>query len=205
MEDLTDWKAEHRGYEKILRDLVYNKLCLDDNDWEQLKPGFAFKRARASTLLLQNNGYELCARFIVKGIVKITHHTDTPYVFDFREENDYLCDVGSLMNRTRSCFSFETVTSCEWIEADTGSLKDSNNRIMQRFPVLMQEYLNKGYERASFLRIPNAEKRYAEFCRLRPQVVKYAKQGDIASYIHIATQSLSRIRNKMSGVGKDKG
>lgn len=58
----------------------------------------------------------------------------------------------------------------------------------------MLHYLNKCYDRASFLRNMNADERYTEFCKLKPQIIKFAKQCDIASYIDITTQSLSRIR-----------
>lgn len=180
-----------------LKKLMFSKLPITNEEWEQFKSGLVLKTARKNRLLLSSDKKECCARLILKGIVKITHHEPVPYVFDFRKKDCFLCNVVSLTGKIKSDFSFETVTDCEWIETNSDNLIGLNDKVSQAFSLLIIDYMNRGHERASFLRIGNAEERYNHFCSLHPDVIRYAKQADIASYLDITTQSLSRIRKNL--------
>lgn len=180
-----------------LKKIMFSKLPITNEEWEEFKSTLVLKTARKNRLLLSPDKKEYCARLILKGIVKITHHEPVPYVFDFRKKGCFLCNVVSLTGKIKSDFSFETITDCEWIETNSDNIIGLNDKVLHAFSSLVIEYMNRGHERASFLRIGNAEERYTRFCSLHPDVIRYAKQADIASFLDITTQSLSRIRKKL--------
>ncbi|MFV0268805.1 MAG: Crp/Fnr family transcriptional regulator [Draconibacterium sp.] len=187
---------QYRYFEN-LRKLMLGRVFIDEGEWEEFCKGLVLINVKKKKQILAPGQVENSARLIINGIVKIIHYEPQPYVFDFRINNDFLGDVVSLTGKTRSAFSFETITDCQLIETNYQNLMGQNSKIAQSFSLLVIDYLNRGHRRSSFLHIENAEKRYSKFLHLHPDIVKYAKQSDIASYLDITTQSLSRIRRKI--------
>lgn len=177
---------------------MFGKISIEEKEWDEFQEGLIIRNIKRKNQILAPGQVENSARLIISGIVKVIHHEPQPYVFDFRRNNDFLGDVVSLTGKTRSAFSFETITDCQLIETNHQNLMGSNGKIAQSFSLLVIDYLSKGHRRSSFLRIENAEKRYRKFLDLHPDIVRYAKQSDIASFLDITTQSLSRIRKNLS-------
>jgi len=173
---------------------VYSLLT--DNEWRVIRESVYVSRRNKNTTFHSIGDKERYARYILKGVVKIIVDSSESYVYDFRSGGDYLCDILSLVKRRNSRFSFETVTDCYWLEADASSLIKFNSKIANIFSMMLVEHIKNNYNRYLFLRSLNAGERYLEFCRLYPEVIKYAKLSDIASFLEVTTQSLSRIRKK---------
>ena len=172
-----------------------------DSHWESLIKLSSCYSAKKNTVLLRHNHYEDKLRFLINGLVKVTHNDGETYVYDFRTKQDFLCEISSVFDKEVSKFSFEAITDCEWIEISSKDLLEElkTNKLLQEMnSVLMNRYLKKSHDRHAFLRIHNAENRYRIFCAENPEVIKYAKLGDIASYLGITQQSLSRIRKNCS-------
>lgn len=187
------------NYLSVLRNRLEANNKIPDDVWIMLREMLAIQSAGKNTVLLDYGNHETVARFLVKGLLKIVYHDAESYVYDFREKNDFLCDVHSLVGRKRTGYTFTTITECEWIELNSEDLLHLSQRdssVMSSLLKRSTEYYEKGSERLAFLRIKNAEERYREFCQMRPEVVKYAKLIDIASFLDITPQSLSRIRKK---------
>ncbi|MCY1722285.1 Crp/Fnr family transcriptional regulator [Prolixibacteraceae bacterium Z1-6] len=190
---------KHEEYLNYLRKKIEVNSRISDSLWELTRNTLTLNSAPRNTILLEQGNYETSARFILKGVLKIIHHDTKSYIYDFRVKNDFLCDAYSLLGGSRTIYTFETVTKCEWLEINSTDLlllSQANPEIMSSFLKRITEYSKKGDERAVFLRINNAEERYNEFCKTRPEVMKYTKLTDIASFLDITPQSLSRIRKK---------
>lgn len=181
-----------------LRLMAENGIKIPDDDWQELARTITFKTAGKNTVIHQAGKIETCGRFIVKGALKITFHGDEEsYIYDLKEKNDYLCDANSIMNKIKSPFTFETITECEWIECDIYKAVQLNEKIASSFSRIVMEHLSRGYKRTEFLRINNAEDRYSKYCKKHSYIARNAKLGDIASYLDLTPQSLSRIRKNL--------
>lgn len=181
----------------LFRLRVENGMQMTEEDWQTVARSVTLKTAGKNVVIHEAGKIEKWGRFIVKGVFKITFYGEEPYVYDFRRKGDYLCDDNSVMNKTKSSFTFKTLTECEWLEGDIYKAAQLNKKTASAFSRVVMEYLNRGYERTEFLRINNAEERYTKFCIAHADVVKYAKLGDIASYLDLTPQSLSRIRKNL--------
>lgn len=184
-------------YENALtkfRELLGSKYGVSNEDWIFLKNNLSFESAKKNSILFDAGKVEMCGRILVDGIIKIMSNEPSSYIFDFRQGGDYLCDIVSLTRKSKSAFSYESITKCKWIEINVSFLMQTSETFFNIFSRIIVDYLERGYERTSFLRINNAEQRYLAFCELHPEIVKYAKQADIASFLDITPQSLSRIR-----------
>lgn len=186
-------------YLSDLKRLFNENYPLSRDEWEVLKKTVKQRRVKKHVTILQNGDRELFGRYIISGVIKITSYSGDPYIYDFISAGNYLCDIVSLVKQYKTEFSFETVTDCTWLEIDAHSLIRLNAKITNAFSMMAIEHIENEHKRNTFLRIRNAEIRYLEFCRLRPNVVQVAKLGDIASFLDITQQSLSRIRRKRIG------
>lgn len=199
MNDQKESRIQYEGHLNHLKEKIEINNKIQDSAWMLIQEMLVLKSAEKNTILLDRGNYEAAARFITKGILKVVYHDAKSYVYDFREKNDFLCDTFSLLGKTKSVYSFETVTDCEWIEISSEDLLFLSQKIhtvMGSFLKRNSEYAKRENERTAFLRIKNAEERYREFCQMRPEVIKYAKLIDIASFLDITPQSLSRIRKR---------
>ncbi len=170
---------------------------MTDNEWNLIHERISFRSAERNTVLLAHGNVESSVRFLLNGVLKIIHHNLESYVFDFRTGSDFLCDTQSLMKQEKSNFTFKTITKCEWIQiesADFLQLLKQNNTLLNSMVKSVADYAQRAHERAAFIRIHSAEERYVAFCKSFPDVIKYAKIGDIASFLDLTPQSLSRIR-----------
>lgn len=187
-------------YLSLFRRALITDSKMTDDDWEDIKNNITFKTAEQNTLLLEHRTVENSVRFLLNGVVKVVYFDLDPYVFDFRTGGDYLCDTGSLLKQHKSDFSFETLTPCEWIQIDSAVFSELIKRNAGlRISMLMKvaEYAQRANEKAALIRNFSAEERYLKFCDLHPQVIKCAKISDVASYLSITPQSLSRIRKNL--------
>jgi CRP-like cAMP-binding protein len=184
---------------KLLRSSLEIDIKISDNNWNQIQDEVIYKYAARNTVLLDCGSIESSARYLVDGVIKIIYNDHTSYVFDFRTKGDFLCDAQSFLKNKETIYTFEAVTECKWMEIkaiDFVPILQANNELMSSMTQKIADYAQRGHERAAFLRINSAEDRYCEFCKTHTEVIKYAKLGDIASFLDITPQSLSRIRKK---------
>lgn len=155
----------------------------------------------ARSIILERNHFENELRYITNGLVKITYHNGLEYyVYDFRDQNNLLCDTVSLFYKQLSHFSMETITNCSILKIDRAKLISilQENRELQELMILMlNTYMNKYHNRQCYFRSLSADERYSQFCKEFPNAIKYAKLRDIASYLCMTQQSLSRIRKSI--------
>jgi len=60
----------------------------------------------------------------------------------------------------------------------------------------LNNYLDTIQKQHSFIHLNAAKERYDIFCAQFPEILKYCSLGDIASFLGITQQSLSRIRKE---------
>ena len=180
-----------------LRKKIKRSIKISDADWETIKENISIRSSEKNYVLHEAGNVEEVARFILKGNVKIKHHSETPYIMDFRGKGDFLSDVASLFSNRKSCFTFQTITKCEWLEINVNELKELNENIHYIASNLLIDHLKNGYQQASFFRFNDSFERYKAFCETKPEIARNSKLRDVASYLNITPQSLSRIRKNL--------
>lgn len=181
------------------REVIEKSTVIPDELWGPISEMLICKQADKDDCLLENGKHENFVRYVVKGHIKIIYHENDPYVYDFRSGEHFLCDTGSLFERKPSQFSFQALSPIEWVEikrTDFLKLLKINDAVKQAISFSINGYLQRSQEGHAFIRSYDAAERYRIFCREKPEILKLARLGDIASYLNITQQSLSRIRKK---------
>jgi len=171
---------------------------LTPETWERFATILQYEKARKKEMLLNNRQMENHMRYIVSGVVKVIYHADdNSFVYDFRGANHFLCDTVSFFARKPTFFSMEALTDCVWIDVPYTKMnqllqEDLNGQLIVARALNL--HLEKRHEKENFLRSNSATERYEILCEMFPDILQIASLGDIASYLGITQQSLSRIR-----------
>lgn len=171
---------------------------ISDSSWDKMCSIMNFWRVEKGVRLLDYMEVESAVRFLGKGIVKCEdHYNDKSFVYDFRVAPIVLSETVSLLNNTRSRITLETVTECDFIELPRKPFVEmlfSNIDLAKFCAVGVVNYLGMTHYKQALLRTLDAQQRYKLFLREFPNVALEVKLEDIASYIGVTQQSLSRIR-----------
>lgn len=189
-------------YVDQFREFINSTSPISDSSWNKICDIMVFKRIEKGVRILDFMEIENAVRFVGKGIVKCEdHYNEKTFVYDFRVGPIILSETVSFLNNTRSRITLETVTECELIELPRDPFLDMifSNLDISKFCALgVVNYLGMIHHKQALLRNLDAEERYKHFLNEFPSVAKKVKLEDIASYIGITQQSLSRIRKNIT-------
>lgn len=180
-----------------------NTTCpIKESSWKAMCKLMNYCTAEKGERLLDYMKIESAVRFLTFGIVKCEDHfNEQSFVYDFRVAPIILCETVSLFNAKPSHITLEAVTKCEFIELPRIPFVELlfSKVDLAKFATLgVANYLGMTHYKQALLRTMNAEQRYKQFLREFPSVALNAKLSDIASYINITQQSLSRLRKSIT-------
>ncbi|MES3017926.1 MAG: Crp/Fnr family transcriptional regulator [Bacteroidota bacterium] len=164
----------------------------------RLKP----KTFKKKTRLLEQG--EVCKfeAYIVKGCVK-KYYIDPEgeeVILQFAVEDWWISDIGSFSEQKPSNLFIETVEDTEVLMIDFESKQQLFKEIpsLERvFRIMMQRAYSVLESRFYATVAHSAEERYLEFLEKYPSIPQRVPQQQIASYLGITPESLSRIKSKL--------
>lgn len=152
--------------------------------------------------LLKKGEVENYLYFIYSGIVRVYFpKEDREICIDFGFPNSLICSFISFENRKPSDISIQTITPVkvirftkELVERFNSSSKNSERLTRITVGALYSQKVKK----EMMLLSQNAEEHYLYLIKKHPEVTSNIPVKDIASYLGILPESLSRIRKKIN-------
>jgi CRP-like cAMP-binding protein len=189
-------------FEKLVES-IKEKVDLNENDIETLKPFFIPKKVRKRQYVL--NAGDVCQyiTFVEKGMLRsftvdIEGHE---HVVQFAIEGWWVSDVGSFVSGTDALYNIEALEDCELLHLT----KVAMNELLMKLPVmerffrlLMQNNVVALQRRVIAYMSLSAEEKYLKLMEVAPDIMTRASQQHIASYLSISPETLSRVRKKVS-------
>ncbi|MBS0030757.1 Crp/Fnr family transcriptional regulator [Chitinophaga sp. 22321] len=161
-----------------------------------------FRRVRKRTYLLQDG--EICdfEAYIVKGCIRTYYLSDdgTETILSFAIEDWWVSDPYSFTEQTPSNMFIESLEDCELLVVDHKSKAALYQKIPKfetLFRLLIQRSLFALQKRFHSLVSQTAEQRYLAFLEKYPQVVQRVPQNQIARYLGVSPEFLSKVRSAM--------
>jgi len=175
---------------------------ISDTSWQAMCGIMNYRTVPKGEALLAYKKIESSVRFLTKGIVKcVDNFNQKSFVYDFRVAPIILSETVSFFNTIPSRITLEAISDCEFIELPRVPFTEllfSHLDLAEFATKGVANYLGMTHYKQALLRTLDAEQRYKHFLREFPQVVLIAKLSDIASYIDVTQQSLSRLRKNIS-------
>ncbi len=173
---------------------------LSDEDWTTFSTQVAYKSFKKGDIIHPCG--EVCCNiyFLLSGVVKhIAHQQSKQFTIWFSLQGDLMTEVKSFISRTPSSNSLVALTDAQTICLTHAQLETLYNvsKGWERIGRLTAEaYLLQHMERIQDLQFANATERYQKLLERNPHLVEQISLGEIAAYLGVSQEHLSRIRGK---------
>ncbi|MBK9936280.1 MAG: Crp/Fnr family transcriptional regulator [Cytophagaceae bacterium] len=183
----------------------YKMLCpeIEVDILNYIKEDLQVVRLKPKDFYLKSGEMQHSLAFLVHGLVRAYYEDleGNEKTAWFSYENEYVTDYPNYISRKPSKFQFQCIESCIMVELPYESMQDGYNKykIIERYGRLVTEYAVVGlqYRIDGFL-FKTAEERYLDFITQNPKLFNRISLTDLASYLGVERQSLSRIRSRLS-------
>ena len=186
--------------EDILFDFISKYISLSEDEKNAIVSLNIFRTLKKGTVLLKEGQYSVDGYFVLKGCIRVF------YIIDGEEKTTafYTEMEGVTPNCVLSKQVSEYYISCTEDSIITISNPDMEAEVFEKFPkfeslcrVLSEELLSKNQSSFDEFKTSSAEQRYLNVLKNRPDLVQRVPQHQLASYLGITPQSLSRMRSRL--------
>ncbi len=188
----------------LFREKISQHTLLADEEYELVTSFFKYKTYKKRQFILQEGNISKYETFILKGCVRVYDVNDTgqEHVLQFGIEGWWVNSLHSFINETPSDYDIECLENSEVLHITKPDLEKLYKQVpaMERyFRILFQEVYMSSQHRVCTLLAKSAGKRYRDFLKLYPQVGERIPDRQVALYLGVTPQSLSRIRSQFAG------
>jgi CRP-like cAMP-binding protein len=188
---------------EILRANVSKRVGLTKKEWSLWERFFVARSVRKRQFLMQAG--ESCnqSTFVNSGCLRLysTDPRGEEHVIQFAIRDWWIGDMRSYLSGEPAAYSLDALQDSEILVIDKAAreeLLDTAPKADRYFRLLMESHFLATDRRIDTLLRSSAEERYLAFLKTYPALVEQIPQGQIASYLGITPQSLSRIRKEIS-------
>lgn len=181
---------------------ISSHILLSKEDIDLLKKVVTIIELPAHKILIEAGKTENYLYFLCEGIVKGYKNKDGKIIVEHLVERlNIFTAVDSFMNQVHSQDYFETVTTskvCRISKENFELLKQSIENWNKLIEIINHEYLNCKMERVQDFQLLTAKERYIKFIDQTPNLALHVSVENMASFLGIEPQSLSRIRKQIT-------
>lgn len=178
-------------------------IALDQNEKDLVATSFHPRLFRKKQYLLQEG--DICTHlyFVVRGCVRMYKIDEKGFVhiLQFAAENSWISDLGSFYEETISELAIDALEDAVVLQisrTDLINLYTSAPKFHRIFRVLVENSFVSLQKRLLQTISSTAEERYQYFISTYPNLTNRLPQTQIASFLGITPEFLSRLRNKIS-------
>ena len=185
----------------ILVELMSQLTNLTEEESLAIEESFPMKTFKKGTYLLKEGQVAVDSYFIIKGCIRNYQLVDgEEKTIDFYEDNQTAANFNSLANKTPSKHFFVCIE--ETTVAIVNNLKEQElYKKYPRFEAFCREGMEQmmGNQQEDFLKfkVSNPEERYLILLKERPTLINRVPQYQLASYLGIEPETMSRIRKRI--------
>jgi len=185
-------------YDSIKKELFKEKI-FKNMHWLIFKRHIEYVEFKKNEYLTKPNQIEGYLYFIVSGGVKLFYETEFKDInIDFRFENTFTSCYGSFLTQQPSVISMQSIEDTKLIRISYKSMKQLNKyRAGERISKQNAETLFLQKEkREALLLLHEPDSRYLRLMNTNPEWFQRISQKNIASYLDISPETLSRIKKR---------
>ena len=187
----------------LLRTHIKKRVNLTDEEYEICSKFFVPKKLRKKQFLL-NEG-DVCKNlgFVNSGCLReyTIDSKGSEHIIQFAIEDWWVSDLNSFLAGSPSTYNIDALEDSEVLLLEKSArdkLLDSCPKMERFFRLLMETNHVAVQRRVSDSLSASAEERYLKFIKTYPKLFEQVPQNQIASYLGITPQSLSRIRKELT-------
>ena len=189
---------------ELLHKKINAIISINEDELNYCKTLFLPKKLRKRQYLLQEGDVCKYQAFVEKGMLR-SYHIDergTEHILQFASEGWWMADLSSYITGETSLFNIEALEDSQLLLLS----KISWDQLMQRIPkfehyfrIIIQNHLVATQKRLLHSLSETAEEKYHRFLKTYPDCAPRLSQQQIASYLGITRETLSRLRRQPAG------
>jgi CRP-like cAMP-binding protein len=187
----------------LLKKHINNRVPLTDEEFNICIKFFNSKKLKKHQFLL-NEG-EICRYigFVNSGCLRqySIDNQGAEHIIQFAIEDWWVSDLHSFLSGLPATYNIDALQDSEVLLLDKSArdeLLDACPKMERFFRLLIESNHVATNQRISDSLSASAEERYLKFIKTYPQLFEQVTQNQIASYLGITPQSLSRIRKELT-------
>jgi CRP-like cAMP-binding protein len=186
----------------LVKESIFKLANFSSEEWEFYKSIIEEVSFNKKTFLTLKGEIEKYAYFIIDGAVKYETNTEEGKIIclDFGFKGSFVSSFASCLSQKASTVSIQAVTAVKAFRLYYPSVLDlmETSKNAERFHRLIAEQLYIRETKRTFSLISqNAEQRYIHLLENQPDALRLIPIKDLASYLGIHPDSLSRIRTQI--------
>jgi len=185
----------------LLRAHIEKRIDLTDEEFGRCKKFFIPKKLRKHQFLLQEGEVYRAIAFVNKGCLRWYSVDDRgeEHIVQFAIEDWWISDPYSVLTGEPSEYNIDALEDSELLLLERSSeekLLKEIPKFERLFRMLLENRFVATQRRINESLSISAEERYLNFLKSYPAIAERVPQSQIASYLGITPQSLSRIRKE---------
>jgi CRP-like cAMP-binding protein len=191
---------------ELLHAHIGKRIHLTEEEFNLCSQFFISKKIKKRQFLLQEG--DVCRQmfFVEKGCLReyTIDHKGEEHILQFAIEDWWVSDLQSFLTGSPSSHNIDALQDSEVLSIDqTGrdNLLKAVPKIERFFRLLLEANYIATHRRINDSLAISAEERYLAFIKTYPALIEQVPQSQIASYLGITPQSLSRIRKELTQKG----
>ncbi|WP_415327196.1 Crp/Fnr family transcriptional regulator [Chryseobacterium sp. MMS23-Vi53] len=190
-----------------MHDLLFKNISrhiqLSEEEFQRFTEPFQLKKFTKKEMVLEEGEHCNFEGFVINGCFKVYFLNENGFeqTLYFAVESWWITDLDSLINNVPSTLNIEAVEDSEVLmisKKDKETLYETMPQVEKLFRIMNQQSSVALQRRILSLMNKTADKRYLEFLEKYPGLEQRLAQQQIASYLGISHEFLSKIRKKTS-------
>lgn len=190
-----------------MNDLLYKNISrhiqLSEEEFQRFSKPFQLKNFKKKEVVLQEGEYCSFEGFVLNGCFKVyfLNEDGSEQTLYFAVEGWWITDLDSLINNVPSTLNIEALEDSEVLmisKKEKEDLYEAMPKIEKLFRIMNQQSSIALQRRILSLMNKTADKRYHEFLEKHPTLEQRLTQQQVASYLGISHEFLSKIRKKIA-------
>lgn len=190
----------------FFRDSINNYTKLTDEQFFKLLSFINPMLLKKGEFFVQKGIVSEHVAFVNKGILRLFYSKDNKeFVGDFFTKGRWIGEYGSLLSNVPAKYSIQAVVNTELFllhKEDLGKLHQIHQCFERLSRMVAETLIVKLINSKSSLVLDSAEDRYLNFLNDKAELLKYVPLKQIAAYLGMEPETLSRIRRKLSRQSK---
>ena len=181
---------------------ILNYVDLSEDEWAKFSSCYTLEKVDKNTIILKEGDVCEYESYVLEGCFKIFYQDENlrEHILYFAIEDWWILDIGSFVSGSPSKLNIQALEDSVILTIDRAKKEElyrSIPKVEKLFRIMNQKSLAAMQLRMISMLHKNADRRYLDFNERYPTLAQRIPQHQIAAYLGISHEFLSKVRTRV--------